>query len=152
MTAVDTNILLDVLLPDPQWRAASSAALYAALQQGQLVVCEVVLAELAAQIGEEATTQKFMSDTGISLASTPGHACLLAGLMWKQYRAGGRSSDIRVRTGTGPSMAGGGSRTRILPDFLVASHAQTCADQFLTRDLGFYRAYFKDLSIVSPAP
>jgi hypothetical protein len=42
MTAVDTNILLDVLIPDAPYGAASQQSLDTALQQGTLVLNEVV--------------------------------------------------------------------------------------------------------------
>jgi predicted nucleic acid-binding protein len=44
----------------------------------------------------------------------------------------------------------GGARERILADFLIGTHAWMRADRFLTRDRGFYREYFKRLSIVDP--
>lgn len=132
ITAIDTNILLDVLLPNPAFQKASSDSLFRALHDGQLVVCEIVLSELAAQMSDETQTEKFLTDTGVVLASTSRKACVLAGTIWKRYRKEG------------------GARQRILPDFMVAAHALLQADQFLTRDLGFYRNYFKDLKIVSP--
>ena len=48
MTAVDTNILLDVLIPDAPYGGASQQSLDTALQQGTLVLNEMVYAELAA--------------------------------------------------------------------------------------------------------
>ncbi|MBI5411297.1 MAG: type II toxin-antitoxin system VapC family toxin [Nitrospirae bacterium] len=43
----------------------------------------------------------------------------------------------------------GGKRLRIPADFLIGAHAFHEADQFLTRDRGFYRRYFSGLTILS---
>ena len=44
----------------------------------------------------------------------------------------------------------GGSRTRLIPDFLVAAHASVRADRLLTRDRGFARRYFPRLVVIDP--
>jgi hypothetical protein len=46
VTAVDTSVLLDVLLNDLQHAPASIAALRQAAVEGQLVLCETTLAEI----------------------------------------------------------------------------------------------------------
>jgi predicted nucleic acid-binding protein len=45
----------------------------------------------------------------------------------------------------------GGTRQRVVPDFLVGAHAQAQADRLLSRDRGFYRAYFKAVTILDPS-
>lgn len=46
ITAVDTNVILDVLLRDPTFGERSAATLRACLMEGSLIACEVVWAEL----------------------------------------------------------------------------------------------------------
>jgi hypothetical protein len=41
-------------------------------------------------------------------------------------------------------------RQHILGDFLIGAHTKIQADRLITRDRGFYRAYFKDLKILTP--
>ena len=67
ITAVDTNILLDVLIPDAPFGAASQQSLDTALQQGTLVLNEVVYAELAAHFPTLAELERFLADTGMRL-------------------------------------------------------------------------------------
>jgi hypothetical protein len=43
VTAVDTSVLLDVLLNDPQHAGPSVAALRRAANEGSLIICETVL-------------------------------------------------------------------------------------------------------------
>jgi predicted nucleic acid-binding protein len=44
----------------------------------------------------------------------------------------------------------GGSRSRMIADFLIGAHASLQADRLLTRDRGFYRGYFPDLTMIDP--
>jgi hypothetical protein len=45
----------------------------------------------------------------------------------------------------------GGKRGRVVPDFLIAAHAQNHASGLLARDRGYYRDYFTHLKIIEPA-
>ena len=47
ITAVDTNVLLDVLIPNDQFFAASEDALETAAGSGSLIICDFVYAELS---------------------------------------------------------------------------------------------------------
>jgi predicted nucleic acid-binding protein len=44
-----------------------------------------------------------------------------------------------------------GPRERTAPDFLIGAHALHQADALLTTDSGFFRHYFRGLTIVTPA-
>jgi len=47
ITFVDTNVLLDVFLPDPKWGETSKNSLDQAYVQGSLIINEIIYAELA---------------------------------------------------------------------------------------------------------
>lgn len=132
ITAVDTNVLLDVFLGDAQWGPGSAAALRIALAQGRVVACEAVWAETAAVFGDPASFSARIADLGIAYEPMSRQAAELAAEFWRHYRAGG------------------GPKSRVAADFLIGAHASTQAERLLTRDDGFYRRWFQGLQVVAP--
>ncbi len=132
ITAVDTNVLLDVVLPDAQHGPRSAAWLRAAYDAGAIIICDVVYAELVPTFNSRAESRAELDDAlrelDVTLSPTNASIAYEAGLRWKQYRRAG------------------GPRQRIISDFLVGAHAIAAADSFLTRDRGFYRTYFPELA------
>jgi hypothetical protein len=103
----------------------------AALQEGQLVACEVVWAEVAVSFASAAAAQDALKLLNMEFSPLTIEAALKAGIACKEYRARG------------------GPKTRVA-DFLIGAHALCQADRLLTRDRGFYRSYFKRLRIMDP--
>jgi predicted nucleic acid-binding protein len=129
ITAVDTNILIDVL----QQRSKATEALSLASSEGQLIICEIVYAEMCA--GMDMNSMEGLSkDLGIKLIHSSQKSLALAGGIWRLYK-----SHHSAHKG------------RVLADFIVAAHAITHGDRLLTSDRGFYRLYFKDLVLLQPA-
>jgi predicted nucleic acid-binding protein len=92
-TAVDSSVLLDVLLADPQHAESSEAALREAMAQGGLVVGEVVIAEIAPVL-TGASIREFLSDWQIKFVPSSVESATLAGEMFRMYleRGGKRGS------------------------------------------------------------
>ena len=133
ITVVDTNVILDVLNDDPRFASASIRAMRGALGDGALMVCDVVWAEVGAWYAQPEDAADVMDRFGIRFAALDPEVAAAAGRVWQRYRAEQ------------------GTRERMLPDFLIGTHAWMRADRFLTRDRGFYRTYFKRLKIVDPS-
>lgn len=132
ITAIDTNILLDVLV-DSERADQSEALLVQAYEQGSLIIAPVVYAELVPQAPSQKELDRWLNVAGIQvLPFTKDHA-FKAGMAHSAYRKGG------------------GKRDRILADFMIGAHALIEATALLTRDRGFYRQYFSTLTIL-PTP
>jgi len=132
ITAIDTNVLLDLLVADEAYCDLSASALEAAAAAGALVICDVVYAELCVHFRSQRDCDKFLEESQVRVESLDRAASFLASRAWREYRRRG------------------GARNRILPDFLIGAHAAVQASQLLTRDRGFYRELFPTLRVVEP--
>ena len=133
ITAIDTSVLLDIYTADPAFGPASRELLRTCLAEGRVVACDVVWSEVAGVFPNVASAQHQLGELGIEFSPLDQAAALAAGAAWKSYRSRG------------------GRRDRMVADFLVGAHAQSLSDRLLTRDRGFYRAYFKKLKVIDPS-
>jgi predicted nucleic acid-binding protein len=133
ITAVDTNVLLDVFTADSTFGQASQAALRAANQNGALIACEVVWAETVARFASTDEADRLLDRLRVRLVPSDAVAASAAGQAWREYRRGG-----------------GARRERIVADFLIGAHASVHAERLLTRDRGFYGQRFSELTILDP--
>ena len=131
ISAVDTNILLDVFLPDKRFAEESARLLKLAYDEGALIICDIVYAELVPQFGDRRALDDALGTLNVSVSSSNTDSAFLAGERWGQYKRSG------------------GTRERIITDFLIGAHALIKAERFLTRDRGFYNSYFPEVSIPS---
>lgn len=132
ITAIDTNVLLDVLIPNEQFVDRSLSALEEASASGSLVICDPVYAELCGQFRSLADCGRFLGDNQILVERVSKEAMWEASLAWRQYRRAG------------------GTRDRVLTDFLIGAHARLHASCLLTRDRGVYGKYFPELRVIDP--
>ncbi len=132
ITALDTNVLLDLFLDDAVFGASARNAIKQARHNGSLTITEIVYAELAPLHSTRAALDEKLRLLDVSVESVGRVASFTAGQLFFRYR--------RRQPG----------RARILADFLIGAHALQQADALLTRDRGFYRNFFRELKIVDP--
>jgi len=127
ITAVDTSVLLDEFLGDDRYGARSREWLREAYASGAVLVCDVVYAELVPAFGDQRSLKEALDTINATASPIDTNIAYEAGLRWGRYRRAG------------------GTRERVLADFLIGAHALATADAFLTRDRGFYATYFPEL-------
>jgi predicted nucleic acid-binding protein len=155
ITSVDTNIILDVLIPGEPFSESSKMLLDRHLSKGNLIICEIVFAELSAGFRSREDLKSFLSDTGMKIVYSDEKALFLAGSRWAEYArksarntflCGGCGHAFEVSCPQCTAMLT--KRLHVLADFLVGAHALVHADCILSRDLGVYSTYFNDLKVV----
>ena len=155
-TAVDSNILFDLLIGDQVASASAGKTLSKVISIGQVVICSVVYAELAAAFTNQEDLAQFLHDLQLHLDEFSQDALFGAASAWKSYvtRRGkqiqcphcGHKATFHCPTCQRPVQW----RQHVLADFLVGAHASRQADALLTRDRGYYRTYFPELRLFTP--
>lgn len=155
ITAVDTNILLDLLIPGAPEGDRSERALGEAAASGAVIVSEPVSAEIAGAFGDRESLQRFLLRTGTVLEPSSSDALYRAGQAWQEYNRRRRLGTVCRRCGAEQHLlcAACGSpmgiRQHLVADFLIGAHAEVHANRILSRDRGFFSTYFPTLTIAS---
>ena len=155
ITAVDTNIILDILIPGELFAGSSKKLLDLHQSAGGLIISEIVFAELSAHFPTEKELKTFLAETGTRLVCSNERSLYVAGAKWAEYSRKSNKDRFscakcgNVLKAACPRCAIAlRKRLHVLADFLIGAHALANADCLLSRDFGLYRAYFCDLRIV----
>ena len=132
MVLIDSNVLLDIVASDPDWRPWSEAALADAMLTDAVVVNPLVYAEISIAYRQVEELDAVLDRLRIQRADLPWVAAHRAGQAFLQYRRAG------------------GSKSSPLPDFYIGAHAEVSGIPLLTRDARRYRTYFPDVSLIAP--
>ena len=133
LTAIDSSVLLDVVTDSPSHANASEQALRRAAEEGGLIICECVLAEIRPAFGNGSDIERFLEDWQLRFIPSSRESARLAGELFAAY------------------LERGGREGRVLADFLIGAHAKLHADRLLARDRGYLRDYFSRLKLLVPA-
>lgn len=136
MILIDSNVLIDMLGPEGDWKAWSTDAVTLAGADHDLAITPIVVAEVAPRAGSLKAFFEGISGFGVTVAELGNEAAFAAGWAFNQYRARRRSANDPVRS--------------IIADFLIGGQAQVLGASILTRDPRFYRTYFPTVPLITP--
>lgn len=129
ITAVDSSALIAIYLGEPTADAWLDR-LIAARSEGVLVLSPVVAAEFFALVEDRELYDAVLADLGLRLSTISLDAACEAGRIFRAYRKSG------------------GPREFLIPDFLIAAHAQLDCDRLAAADRGYLRRYFPSLELL----
>lgn len=129
---VDSNVILDIVTRDPVWQTWSERALCTSVDAGQVVINPIVYAEICYGFDTIEAVNELLPQAYYEYRGIPREAAFLAARCHARYRASG------------------GTRSMILPDFLIGAHAVVERMALLTRDVRRYQTYFPGLTIICP--
>jgi predicted nucleic acid-binding protein len=129
---VDSSVVLDLVLNDPNWGTWSQAALDNAGADNQFVINDIIYAEVSIGYQSVAELDIAISALGLQIAPIPKEALFRAGKAFRKYKA---------RAGT---------KTGVLPDFLIGAHAAVEGWPLLTRDPTRVRSHFPTVELIAP--
>lgn len=129
---VDSNIILDVFLNDPEWADWSETALEKYSQQATLYINSIIYSEISIGFGLIEDLEVAIAKAGFQVLDIPKEALFLAGKVYLQYKKNK------------------GVKRTPLPDFYIGAQAAVLQLDLMTRDVSRYRTYFPNIKLIHP--
>ena len=129
---VDSNVLIDTMSVGSPWFEWSSTTLAEHAERCVLLINPIVYAEVSVYFDRVEALDEALPSLTFKRDALPWNAAFLAGKCFLEYRRRG------------------GTRSALLPDFYIGSHAAVKGAALLTRDARRYRSYFPRLEIIAP--
>ncbi len=129
---VDSNVMLDLFLDDPDWADWSVTALANAGDNSTLYINQIIYAEVSIAFNKIEELESALNEGGFQMLEFPKEALFLAGKAYLNYR---RSK---------------GAKKAPLPDFYIGAQAAVLGMDLITRDKRKYRTYFPTVRLICP--
>jgi len=129
---IDSNVILDLFLDDPNWAQWSETTLEHYARHGRLYISPVVYSEISIGFERIEDLEQAVAAAGFQMVPIPREALFLAGKAFMAYRQ--RS----------------GRKSSPLPDFFIGAQAAVIGLPLITRDVARYRTYFPSLKLIHP--
>jgi predicted nucleic acid-binding protein len=129
---VDSSVVLDIFLDDPQWADWSETTLLRLDGIYALYINPIIYAEVSVGFERIEELEVAILGCGFRMIEIPKEALFLAGKAFVKYR--------KRR----------GSKTALLPDFFIGAHAAVESIKLVTRDTTRIKTYFPTVQLISP--
>jgi predicted nucleic acid-binding protein len=129
---VDSNVILDIFLDDPNWADWSESALVNYSAHTTLYINPIVYTEVSVGFEKIEELESALHKGGFQMLEIPKEALFLAGKAYLKYRAGK------------------GIKRSPLPDFYIGAQAAVLDLDLITRDVTRYRTYFPTIRLICP--
>ena len=129
---VDSNIILDVFLDDPNWAEWSESKLEKFSSITKLFINPVIYSEVSVGFKRIEELESALTRSGFQMLEIPKEALFLAGKAFLKYRKNR------------------GTKRSPLPDFYIGAQAAIFDMDLITRDVTRYRTYFPTVGLITP--
>ena len=129
---VDSNVILDIFLDDPNWADWSESALAEYSVDTDLYINSIVYTEVSIGFKKIEELESALNKSGLQMLEIPKEALFLAGKAFLKYRRGR------------------GIKRSPLPDFYIGAQAAILDMELITRDVSRYHTYFPSVRLISP--
>ena len=129
---VDSNIILDVFLDDPNWAEWSESKLEKFSSIAKLYINSVMCSEVSVGFKRIEELESALTHSGFQMLEIPKETLFLAEKVFLKYRKNR------------------GTKSSPLPDFYIGAQAAIFDMDLITRDVTRYRTYFPTVGLISP--
>ena len=129
---VDSNVVLDIFLDDPNWAEWAESTLGKYSDTATLYINPIIYSEVSIAFERIEELESAIIRGGFQILEIPKEALFLAGKAYLKYRRGK------------------GIKKSPLPDFYIGAQAAVLNLDLITRDISRYHTYFPTVKLISP--